>query len=325
MMKNKMLLPFQGKANGKAGSVKLLLFFILTCSLFPVCRLWGKEFVGAYPAVIALQDIQPGIEYDIYELTGYEIIIPNNLGSPSVYTVKVNPPESVSPLKGYFPLPDTSWFSLSACTLNVEPYDTGRVRYKIKIPEGDEYWNQAYQVEINIVRRPPKKVKVATGVGLVLGINLEYLIETRPFPNKEPGGIIGVMPSQFYIVNPEYKSDTTLSFMLFNNDTIEHKYTIETYIPPPIDTLNLVLDIPLTPNFEWIPEAEKDKWLRLKKDKVAVKAGEKKKVELKAYFPDLGVPREELRGKAWEGIVAVVPEAGKFSRFVRVKFLFPTQ
>ena len=259
-------------------------------------------------------------------MAGYEIIIPNTLGSPSMYIIKVNQPDEVRPLKGFVPLPDTSWFSLSADTLNVEPYDTGRVHYWIKIPEGDEYWNQAYQVEINIMRRPVKKKKrVGTGVGLILGLNLEYLIETRADLQKEPGGILGVMPSQFYIVNPEYKSDTTLSFQIFNNDSIDHQYVLSAYIPPPIDTLNLVLDIPLTPNFEWVPEDQKDKWIKFKDASVTVKAGEHETAKIKAYFPDMGVPPEKLIGKAWEIAIGIIPDAGPYSRFVRVKYLFPSK
>ncbi len=322
MMQNSKLLPFQEKAK----KARFLLLLALLLSLLG--SLSGKEFIGAEPAVIALQDIVPGYEYDIYQIAGYEIIIPNSLGDHSMYVIKVNPPEKVKkPLKGFLPLPDPDWFELSEDTIEVEPFDTGRVRYKIKVPEGDEYFNQAYQIEINSKRRPSqkKKTKVGAGVGIVVSLNLEYFIETRPHPEKEPTGVIGVTPSQFYIVNPEYDSDTTMYFRLFNNDTVDHEYTLRTYIPPPQDTLSLRLDIPLTPNFEWIPEDKKDEWIEIKKPTIKVEAGKSKKVELGAHFPDMGVPPDQLVGKGWEGIVAVVPESGDLSRFTRVKFVFPSK
>ncbi|MGB9562039.1 MAG: hypothetical protein ACPL6C_04415, partial [bacterium] len=251
----------------------------------------------------------------------YQILIPNAIGSRSLYLLNVNPPEQVRPLKGYLPLPDTSWFRLEPDSLVVEPYDTGRVRFHIAVPAGDEYRNQAYQVEIHIVRRAYEKEKVGTTVGIVLGLNLEYFIETSPYPEPKakPAGIIGVVPSQFFIRNPSFGKDTTLQFRVYNNDTLEHEYSLSVYIPPPQDTLSIRLDLPGSPGYEWIPEEKKTEWVKISKDKVKVKAGSSELVSVVARFPDLGVPWESLKNRGWEAVIAVVPDAG-FSRFVRIKY-----
>jgi|GEM_PF-2737137 len=302
------------------------LFFILFFVAFTAFPLSAGEFIGAQPAIIALQDIFPGEFYDIYKEGGLEILIPNAIGSKSVYKLNVSMPEQVKPLKGYLPLPDPSWFKLDKDSLVVEPYDTGRVRFYIQIPAGEEYRNQAYQVEIHIVRRAYEKEKTGTTVGLVLGLNLEYFIETSPIPEPKtkPAGILGVAPSQFFIKNPEIGKDTTMSFRVYNGDSVDHDYTVKLYIPPKQDTLNIRLDIPESPGYEWIPEETKEEWIKLKTTSLKVKAGSSGVVTLTAHFPDLGVPRDSLMNRGWEGIVAVVPDAG-YSRFVRVKFFIVSE
>lgn len=303
---------------------KILSSFAFFFFLFS--NLWARDFIGAEPAIISLQDIFPGEKYDIYEATGYQIIIPNAIGSRSLYRLNVNPPEQVKPLKGFLPLPDTTWFRLKPDSLVVEPYDTGRVNFYIAIPEGEEYRNQAYQVEIHIVRRAYEKERTGTTVGIVLGLNLEYFIETSPKPNpsKPPDGVIGVAPSQFFIRNPSFGKDTTLEFRVYNGDTVEHEYSLSVYVPPPMDTLHIRLDLPASPAYEWIPAEKKADWISLPKDKVKVKPGSSEVVKVVARFPDLGVPWESLMNRGWEGVVAVVPDAG-YSRFVRVKYFIVEQ
>ncbi len=118
---------------------------------------------------------------------------------------------------GYRPLPEVEWFVVEGGdSLPTDSSGTARAKMWVDIPDRPELYNQHFVVRL-FVTSPAGGMFQAAVIPY-------YFIETPPLaePPVPPAGILAVAPSVVDIDPAEGVG----SFVVFNNDTISHSYTL---------------------------------------------------------------------------------------------------
>jgi len=258
------------------------------------------------------------------ETPGRPLRIININPSPMVYEISVVADEHR--VKGYIPLPDTTWVRPAINNVRVEPYDTLEVPIIISIPNDPANNNRAWGCELSVVQSKweEETIESRAGTQLQLGARATWLIETPaifelPNKGKDP---LSISPS----IQPVHYSEQTvnqaeLDIKIRNDSDETHEYHVLSYIPNWGDTImGRVLDIfPLTiDENDWIPDPQ---WIRPKPKGVLKRApviklapGEVGEYPVLIDLP----PSEELGRRRFEGVILIKPD-DQFvgSRFVR--------
>ncbi|MCJ7507595.1 MAG: hypothetical protein MUO85_02540, partial [candidate division Zixibacteria bacterium] len=84
----------------------LLVFFVFSSKELALATGLGIE-----PGQILIQNVPPGISYDIFENTGIKLKVINQDIVPHIYSIRSAKPSEIGTwLKGYLEIPDPSWF-----------------------------------------------------------------------------------------------------------------------------------------------------------------------------------------------------------------------
>ena len=231
-------------------------------------------------------------------------------------------------LKGYFPLPDTSWVTVEKKNFILYPHDTVDIPVIFRIPDEARNYNRAWYVEFSVEQSRPVDVDghKAAGAVIQLGARSTWFIETPMNKELPPPGEdkLAVAPSIWAIqYGDSTENKAELPFKIRNDDNITHEYEMVAYLPDYGDTmLGRQLDIfPLLVNEKgWVLDKS---WVKPKPGGILgnktptfkLEAGEVAEHSILIEMP----PSSELGERRYEAIVLVKPDGdSKWSRFCRV-------
>jgi hypothetical protein len=256
---------------------------------------------------------------------GTPLKIINVNDSPMIYMINVLNGESR--IKGYSPIPDTTWVRPEKDSFVVQPHETLSVPMIVDIPPGEENYNRAWSCELMVTQISTQTpVPGATAV-MELGAHAVWLIETpsrEVLPAKNKTDLLSVSPALWIV---QY-GDSTINngefpFQIRNDDNVKHTYSFQTYMPYYGDSIRgQRLDImPITVDQNgWILDST---WITAKKTgflffkgspKFTLKPG-----EIKEHIINLNLPlSKELGNKQYEGVILIKRDGEtKGSRFIR--------
>lgn len=283
--------------------------------------------------MICVQNLRPGQTFDFYSSTGLTIKIPNESGKNKYIIECYTKGESdYRPLHGYYLIPEKDWIDFPKDTFIALPSDTCKVNFQVKIPDKPKYYNQAFELPINVTQTSLSEEQGY--IDFALAVTIKYYIETqaKPLPEVNPFGKIGLAPTNIFLKNAEPGKQHVVSFNIYNNDTTEHTYRVFPYIPSRGDTINVELDIPASGNScwsedkEWIkPKQRKFLWFFNKGSRIKIKSNQAKecKIEIQipseAKLPDIAyLPGGfAYKPRSWEIIIMVESDSGN-RRFLRL-------
>ncbi|MBN2542417.1 hypothetical protein JXI42_06080 [bacterium] len=291
--------------------------------------------IEAFPAMLCIQNLQPGSSFNLEEESNFAITIPNQSNTRYLYKVVLK--EVANILGGYQRLPN-DFIKFVPDSVIVEPWDTGRVNVIVTIPEGDEYYNKNYEAPIQIRKFPVSKKGAPMGVSFQLNVTVDYFFETvnnRDVSNFQ--GEFEVIPNVALVTDYVLGSDVIQNITIFNNDNKKHTYTLNTYAPEMQDTISIVRDILVSIPGHWIiednwvqPETKKFLFLFDKGKNITVGPKDKKEYRIDINVPsDAKLPESVLMPgniyyvpTFWESIIMVESDTGQ-KDFVRIK-VFPS-
>ncbi len=266
---------------------------------------WCSGGIKVSPGAFCLQGIDAGVDQDL----GIDLTIYNISDEEQVFVVRsLKPSEATEKwLRGYTEIPDANWFYFNENRITIGPNAQGKLRMHLKIPDEEKYLNQHWIVYVRVTTEETKMFKAA--------LIPCYMIETEPERDikEKPYGILSLVPSIVKIEEVIPGEKRTATFKIYNNDEVEHTYTLTPYIPLSKDKL----DISLSPGYEW---AKDKNWVKLAKNwwelgekQIKLKPGEVKDVTIEVSIPEGSQPRNN----GWENIILVEPDEG-LTGFVRV-------
>ena len=99
---------------------------------------------------VKLQDLEPGRVYSVKEETGRNLVVKNTTDKKTVdIAIKPELPVGYNLVKGYEPIPDSSWIQIEKSYFkDVGPGESAVTDIKITIPKGNKHRGKKYQVYI---------------------------------------------------------------------------------------------------------------------------------------------------------------------------------
>lgn len=131
-----------------------ILFWCLASGVIFTDRL-AADGLSVTPAKILLENLIPGRTYDLSELADLPLTVKNTSGRRMRFFLSVQRPDVKSVEKGFEPLPDAGWITLSPVELELENGESGKSRIVIRIPQDEKYKNQKYEAGILTAGRDP--------------------------------------------------------------------------------------------------------------------------------------------------------------------------
>ena len=103
--------------------------------------------------MVVLENIVPGRSYNTRELVNLPYVLTNKGAFPVVGSIEVKKPPEGTLIKGYKPIPDTSWIEVGENGVALDPGEAMSVDIIIRIPDKEEYYNKSYQASIESTAR----------------------------------------------------------------------------------------------------------------------------------------------------------------------------
>jgi hypothetical protein len=255
------------------------------------------------PGSFCVSNLAVGKDHNL----GVDLTITNKDDFEQEYTIKtvVLDEKKDTWIKGYSQIPDPSWFYFDKDKVKIKAGGEEKVRMHVKIPDQEKYLNQHWIVFVEVTAKPEK------GAMFNLSLRPSYLIETQAKEDIEqaPHGVLAVAPNVVMADDITLGEEERVSFTIYNNDQVDHKYSVTTYIP---DTSSQKLEISLSPGFVWIEDLG---WVRPLDSNVEIKAGRSGQVNLEILVPN-GTEYDE---NGWEGIIMIEPDDNNsLSGFARI-------
>jgi len=252
------------------------------------------------PGAFIVHNVVPGQKYDVYEKTGLQLAVYNDSPDAQTYRVSAHRPAKGSTLKkGYLEIPDAKWCWFDQEEIKVEANSQAYVRFHLKIPDEQRYYNQRWVVALNVSCNPRSGGLSAMGVA----IDVRAQIETQAKSDMKgvnPDGPIGVVPAVITLKATE-KGEVDV----FNNSAADETYKI--YLLADKADFQAYTSAGLTP----LPDPD---WIKLGARKLKIPAGGRKTLSLKSMLPE----KEADSTKQYEAVIFI--EGQSASGFVRVRF-----
>ena len=280
----------------------LILFLIFFSAAFSRLEAAG---LSVSPGGFIVNNVTPGITYNLYEKSGIKLSIFNKDDAGHIFTLSVHKPLEVGRMeKGYLEIPDSNWCWFEKDEIKIGPREVGYGNLFIKIPEGEEYYNQHWVATLAIMQKRGK------GIGLGLRINVRVQIETESKDDVKgkPAGIIAFKPSTLRFEDVSPGGAQKGSVTIYNNDNKTHVYKITSLLHSLKEGKQKTY---LTKSYQMMPDP---KWIILDKDSLLIKPQSSCVLSLKLNIPD----KPEYHGKKWEELFLVEPEEG-LPGFIRVR------
>ncbi|OGV62674.1 MAG: hypothetical protein A2283_04410 [Lentisphaerae bacterium RIFOXYA12_FULL_48_11] len=277
--------------------MKKIYYLILTLILLTACsgRLEAAS-LKVSPAGFIIHNIVPGRTYDVYKESGLQLTIYNDSAADKTYLLSAHrPSEGGTWEKGYLEIPDPKWCWFDRNEIKVEANSKAYVRFHLKVPDEERYYNQHWVVTLNIAGKP------GPGGGVGVAINVRAQIETQSraaLKSVTPDGLIGVVPSVITLKTKENRE-----VVIFNNSA-----TNETYKIYPLTDKEKFQKY-ISAGFSPLPEPD---WLKLGDGSITIPAGGRKTLSLKVSLP-------EKEKKKYESIIFI--EGQSATGFMRVQFM----
>ncbi|MCM8824306.1 MAG: hypothetical protein NC822_06515, partial [Candidatus Omnitrophica bacterium] len=233
------------------------------------------------PGGFVLQNLIPGKRVDIFETTGLALVIYNRSDSYHTYVIKGGKPQEVGIegwLKGYEPIPESSWFKLEQEQVRISPHSKAYVKMYLEIPDEEKLYNQKWVVGLSVAGVPEP------GERLVLSAHPSYYLETlgKDGLKEKPWGGLGLEPGVLIIEKVGLGVNKKVGkIKIHNNDSKKHTYNIYSHIPK-----ELAGDrITSSQGYIWIKNED---WLKPSLGKITIQGNSSKELEV-----DLVIPNEE--------------------------------
>lgn len=244
------------------------------------------------PGAFCAQGVEIGKDVD----TGLDVVIDNDSNKDLLFSLTPAKPAMPSDesMKGYQPIPDSSWLYLDKNEVFAPAKGQGKARLHFKIPAEDKYYNQHWIASY--------RVTPATKAFFKPAVATTYVIETKSKrdPKERPFSSLGVAPS---VVNLPIGGSAV--FKVYNNTGEKRNYNLWVFIPKDKPGR---LTITKSRNFEWL---ENSSWLKIEKNKFTLDKGMVFEAKLIANLP------KGSDSKKREAIVFAKSNKGE-TNFVRV-------
>ncbi len=242
--------------------------------------------VSLLPGIVSFDFLPPGVKFDMKAQTGIPLYLPNENEYPIVYKMSLEggkSPEHLLP--GYTNFPDFSWCRIEPESIVVQPNDTGEVNLYIDLPNDPKLCNRHW--EIGVVAKSASGMTLSAGAvnfGIFPSVRGSVLISTKPDNTYNPTDVSAVVaPSAKFVPLSAALSGTDYVFTLFNNDTVAHEYTVESYKFPEEGPGGIRLSIQATGEHL----SGKTDWIKpVDAPKVTVPAKQSKVVKINIKIPD---------------------------------------
>ncbi|MBN2541939.1 hypothetical protein JXI42_03655 [bacterium] len=231
--------------------------------------------------------------------------IHNDSDEAQKYTITPLKPSKVREdwLRGYTDPPEAGWLSfLCSDTVIVEPNSARYIDMLFETLPGEEYYNQHWLFYVMVKQ-------VGSGM-FQASVAPAYIFETKSKEdiNRPPYGEFGLAPSIVAFENVLPGTFNTVTFNIFNNDSLSHKYAI-THEVPVVEQGKLAIEN--RGGYTWIPELS---WITPSVEKIDISPNTHEEIKLNMELP----ADEALKGKRFESLIFVEPDSGR-ARFVRVR------
>ncbi len=132
------------------------------------------------PGGLLIQNVPPGLDYDIYTNTGIQLEIFNNDDREHTYTITSKKPSEVGLGVGseYAEIPDTAWFYYSKNEVTIPANSSGSLRMFVSIPNDERYIGKKWEVIIAV------EGKATGGETFSLAAFPKIQIETQKLDNS---------------------------------------------------------------------------------------------------------------------------------------------
>lgn len=254
------------------------------------------------PGRFIVHNVQPGRQYDIHKEMGLRLTIYNDDDTTRTWLLSTNRPSERGRWEtGYAEIPDPAWCRFENDEVTVPPRSKAYANLHLKIPEGEQYYNQHWIVTLGIDGKPERG-------GISLAVDIRAQIETKGKENVKtrPDGLLGVAPSTVRFEDAAPGHGNTARVVLYNNDTKPHSYTVTSLFADGKSDRKTYL----THSYTAIPDSN---WIR-RNQKIRVQPGKSGVLHL-----ELDVPNPEAgAGRKWEEILLIQPEEG-LAGFVRIQ------
>lgn len=132
------------------------------------------------PGGLLIQNVPPGLDYDIYKTTGIQLEIFNNDDREHTYTITSKKPSEVGLGVGgeYSEIPDTSWFYYSKNEVTIPANSSTAIRMFLSIPDDEKYLSKKWEVIIAV------EGKAVGGETFSLAAFPKIQIETKKVENS---------------------------------------------------------------------------------------------------------------------------------------------
>ncbi len=268
--------------------------------IFSMSMKIAQAGVRVSPGAFCVQHVKLGEELKLIDM-----VITNESDQEKRFTMKVlKPSEAVDNwVKGYNEIPDTSWFYLAQDTVTISPYTETKIPLYIKIPKEEKYYNQHWMVYVEVTAEEEGALVFRAAVAP------NYMIETQAKRDigEIPYGTLAVSPTIVLADKVIPGKSKQVTFKLYNNDSVEHIYTLTSYIPQASIEKQ---DISVSAGYEFIKDSS---WVKPVKHKIKLKPMEIKEIILSVRIPKGFEPMD----KGWESIILIEPDRG-LAGFVRV-------
>lgn len=138
------------------------------------------------PGGLLIQNVPPGVEFDVSKSAGIMLEIFNNNDGEHVYTITSKTPSQAgfSVTVGYLDIPDPSWFHYSKNEVRIPANGSASVRMLISIPNDERYIGKKWEVIIAV------EGKSTGGETFALAAFPRIQIETQKLNNSVKFGIL---------------------------------------------------------------------------------------------------------------------------------------
>ena len=256
------------------------------------------------PGGFIIQNVKPGVIYNLYETTKIKLSIFNDDDTTHTYAFSMHKPSEVGRWeKGYLEIPDSSWCWFKEKEVTIGPQKVGYGDLSFKIPDKACYYNQHWVATMGIIG------KQEGGIGLGLGIYVRIQIETesRSDIEERPDGLIGFKPGTIELDGAAPGSSHTKKVTIFNNDAKSHNYSVH-YLR---EDEKLKASSYLTHSYELIPDSS---WIATDRKSFKIEPGGNLTLSVTITVP----PGMSHYNKKWEEILFIEPDAG-LPGFIRVR------
>ena len=186
--------------------------WVLIISIIALCYSGITFALRVAPGSFSTQYVPLGHPQDL----GITLVC-NGEGAKFIAVAVIGPEsEDLPHCVGYDPLPETEWFVVDDDTFAVDSVGDARSKLAVNIPDKPEHYNQHFIVRLFVT---------GGGSGMFQpAIIPYYFVETPPKANPlvPPLGILAIAPSVV-----DLNADIpTGDFVIYNNDTTKHTYSL---------------------------------------------------------------------------------------------------